>query len=282
MILIDANSVCHQAKHSMGNLSWNDKQVGVIFGFINQLLSLAKVFETNEFVFAWDSRKSLRTELFPDYKKQRRHEKTPDEQKLDTIAYAQFDDLRMVLLPELGFDNSYVVEGCEADDIIASITFTNPDKEFDIISTDEDLYQLLTDKVRIYSIRKKKSYTNKNLWKDYGVTPEEWAEVKAIAGCATDGIPGVEGVGEVTACKYINRHLNVTHKAYRNIRESKDLIERNRTLVTLPIVSTPEIRLKSKDKLSLKKFQDICGRYGFQSFLERDRFKQWKEHVFNG
>jgi DNA polymerase-1 len=282
MILIDANSICHMAKHSMGNLSWEDKKVGVMFGFLNQILSLAKVFGTNEFAFTWDSRKSLRTAVFPDYKKARRIEKSAEDKELDAIAYAQFDTIRLELLPEIGFSKSFMIDGYEADDLVASIVFTNPDKEFVIVSTDEDLYQLLSNNVKMYSIRKKMSYTNKNLWKEFGVTPDEWAEVKSIAGCNTDGIPGVVGVGEKTACKYVNRHLNTRHQSYRNIKDNEELIYRNRTLVLLPFEGTPEIKIEGTDTLSSKAFQNICNRYGFQSFLERDRFKQWKEHVFKG
>jgi len=280
MILVDANAICHQCKHAMGHLSWNDKKVGVMFGFLGQLLSLSKTFETNRFIFAWDSRESLRTKIFPDYKKTRRRDKTDEEKQLDAIAYDQFDILRKEIIPQIGFANSFMVEGFEADDLIASITFTNPGKDFIIVSADEDLYQLLTDNVRMYSTKKKQFFSNKNLWKDYGVTPEEWSEVKAIAGCSTDGVPGIPGVGEITACKYIRRHLNVKHQAYRNIQEGKELIERNKKLVTLPLAGTPEIKPTFKENLSIKVFQDICGQYGFQSFLEREKFKQWKEYVF--
>ena len=280
MILVDANSICHQAKHSMGNLSWHDKKVGVMFGFLNQILSLSKVFDTNRFAFAWDTRKSLRTEMFPDYKKARRHDKTDEEKQLDAIAYEQFDKIRHEILPELGFVNSFGIDGYEADDLIASIINSNASHEFVIVSTDEDLYQLLSERVTMYSTKKKQLYSVKNLWKEYGVTPTEWAEVKSIAGCNTDGVPGIVGVGEKTACKFINRHLNHSHKSYRNIKDNEELIERNRKLVTLPLEGTPEIKLYIKNDLSLSAFQDICNRYGFQSFLERERFNQWMEFVF--
>lgn len=280
MILIDSNSICHQAKHRMSDLSFHEKQTGVMFGFLNQILSLAKTLHSNEFIYTWDSRESLRTNLFPDYKKVRRHEKTAEEKELDSIAYSQFDTLRKEILPEIGFVNSFMIDGFEADDLMASITFTNPEIPFDIVSTDEDLYQLLSDNVRLYSTKKKQFYTNHNLWKEYGVTPDEWPEVKAIAGCNTDGVPGVEGVGEKTACKYINRNLSIVTKTYRSIKGSTALIARNRLLVTLPLESTPDIPIKNKDQFSLRAFQDICGRYGFQSFLEQERFRQWKEYVF--
>lgn len=280
MILVDSNAIAHQAKHSMGNLSWHDKKVGVMFGFLNQILSLSKVFDTNEFIYTWDSRESLRTNLFPNYKSARRHEKSDEERELDAIAYAQFDILRKEIIPELGFVHNYMIEGFEADDLMASIIFCNPDISFDIISSDEDLYQLLSDTTRLYSTKKKQFYTNHNLWKDYRVTPDEWAEVKAIAGCNSDGIPGVGGVAEKTACKFINKQLAITAKTYRDIKENKALIARNRILVTLPLENTPDITIVEKDQLSLTAFQNICNRYGFQSCLEHERFKQWKEYVF--
>jgi len=280
MIILDANGICHQCKHAMGHLSWNDKKVGIIFGFLNQMLSLAKILESNKFVFAWDSKESLRAKIFPDYKKSRRKDKTEEEKELDAISYAQFDLLKKEVLPEIGFVNSFYLEGYEADDIIASITSTNTSKTFTIVSSDEDLFQLLSDKVRMYSIRKKQFYTDKNLWKDYGVVPNEWAEVKAIAGCSSDGVPGVPGVGEVTACKFIRRQLSTKHQSYRNIQKHRSLIERNRKLVTLPFKNTPQTKLHLKETLSFMEFQNVCGRYGFQSFLEREKLKQWKEFVF--
>lgn len=280
MILIDANSICHQCKHAMSDLSWHEKKVGVIFGFLRQILTLSKLFDTNEFAFAWDSRKSKRKEIFPDYKKARRHEKTLEEEELDTIAYRQFDLLRKTILPNLGFKNNFRQTGYEADDVIASIVNSNPTRGIAIISTDEDLYQLLSERVSLYSIRKKQFYTHKNLWKEYHVTPERWADVKAIAGCSTDGIPGIPRVGEKTACKYLNRTLGPSYKTFQSIRTNNSIIERNRRLVKLPFEGTPPFPVTFPDKLSFDNFLDICDEYGFRSFSEGDTLRKWKETVF--
>jgi len=280
MILVDANSVAHQAKHSMGGLSWEEKQTGVIFGFLNQMLTLAKTMESNEFIFVWDSRESNRKKIFPNYKIARRRDKTPDEERLDNIAYEQFHEIRTYILPTIGFKNNLMEEGFEADDLIASIVRENTKENFSIISTDEDLYQLLSDNVYMYSTRKKKSYTQHNLWKDFRITPREWADVKAIGGCSSDGVPGVPGVGEITACKYLTRKLPVTSKAYKAIRENKELIEFNKKLVRLPFEGTPQIKMFTPDKLSFRSFQNVCTQNGFRSFLEKDKLSQWKDHIF--
>lgn len=280
MILVDANSIAHQAKHSLGNLSWHEKQVGVIFGFFNQILILAKTFEENKFIFIWDSRKSKRRDIFPAYKEARRKEKTPEEEQLDAIAYGQFYTIRTDILPKLGFVNNFMEEGFEADDLIASLVKSYPQSKFIIVSTDEDLYQLLSDNVSIYSTRKKKIYTQTNFWKDYRITPKEWAEVKAIGGCNSDGVPGIKGIGEITACKYLTRKLPINSKAFRTIRENKELIDKNMRLVKLPLEDTPSIKLSFLDNLSFRSFQNVCKEYGFQSFLEKDKLEQWKKFVF--
>jgi DNA polymerase-1 len=264
----------------MGDLSWGQKKVGVMFGVIRDILTLTKQFNSNEFVFAWDSRSSKREKIFPEYKFQRRKEKTPEEEELDAIAYKQFDILRTDLIPLMGFKNSFVQDGFEADDIIASLIFSNnPRETIHIISTDEDLYQLLSDNVDMYSMKKKQFFTNISLWKEFRILPKNWIEVKAIAGCKTDGIPGVPGVGEKTACKYINHRLNPHYKTYQDIENNEKLIERNRRLVRLPFEGTPHF-LTSPDDLSLGNFIDICEEYGFRSFLERENLNKWKELVF--
>lgn len=282
MIIIDANSICHAAKHSMGNLSWREKETGVIFGFLQQVLSLSRTMGTNEFIFTWDSHVSFRKEIYPDYKKSRKRElKTEDEQRLDDIAYSQFTELRTYVLPKIGFINNFMQEGFEADDLIAKIVQDHSENVefFAIVSSDEDLYQLLRKNVYMYSTKKKQSYTINNLWNDYRISPADWAEVKAIGGCTTDCVPGIPGVGEKTAAKYLTRRLNVTSQAYKKIKDNSALIDFNRKLVKLPLAGTPELAF-SRDDLCFENFLVICEQYGFRSFLDEKRRKEWKENIF--
>jgi DNA polymerase-1 len=277
MILVDSNYICYVAKHSLKGLSYQEKKVGVIFGFLRQILSLAKVFETNKFIFVWDSQSSLRKEIFPAYKARRKTNKTEEDLELDALSYPQFDDLRNTIIPYLGFTNNHIQIGYEADDLIAVITKTGD--EYIIVSADEDLYQLLSETVSLYSIRKKQLYTAKNLYKDYGVTPKQWAMVKAISGCSTDEIPGIVGVGEKTAAKYIRKQLPFNTKTHQSILKGTEIIRRNTPLVDLPFKGTLPITYK-RDHLSLDCFVEICKTYGFNSFLTREVYQQWKNHVF--
>lgn len=280
-LLIDAHAICHAEKHSLDFLSYEEKKVGVIFGFLRQLLSLSKTFNCGNFIFAWDSRESVREQLFSGYKYKRKNKtKTPEERKEDNIAYDQFNIVREEVLPTIGFKNNFQFEGYEADDIIAKICFTYPQKEIKIISSDEDLYQLLSKNISMYSIKKKQSYTVANLWKDYRVTPSQWGEVKAISGCTTDEVPGVPNVAEITASKYVTKKLPRHLKTYQAIESNHALIERNRPLVVLPFHSTPNVLLHKQDDLSLKNFIMIAQRYGFQSFMNEKALQDWKKYIF--
>lgn len=279
ILIIDSNYICHLSKYSMKDLSYQEKKVGVIFGFLRQILSLAKVFETNKFIFVWDSKTSLRKEIFPAYKEKRKTNKTEEDLELDSLSYPQFDDLRDTIIPSLGFANNHMQIGYEADDLMAIITQNNPENEYSIVSADEDLFQLLSDTVTLYSIRKKQSYTAKNLYKDYGVTPKQWVMVKAIGGCRTDEISGIANVGEKTAAKFIRKQLSFNTKAHQNILKGTEIIQRNISLVELPFKGTLPIKYK-RDHLNLEAFVDVCKEYGFNSFLTREVYQQWKLHVF--
>jgi len=280
MILVDSNSICHMAKHSMKGLSWHEMKVGVIFGFLRQILSLAKTFETNKFIFVWDSKESLRKDIFPAYKEKRKSNKSEEDKELDALSYPQFDALRDEIVPSLGFKNNYIQKGYEADDLIAEFVRNNVrESKATIVSTDEDLYQLLSENVVMYSIRRKQTYTMKNLYKDYGVTPAQWIMVKAIAGCSTDEVPGIVGVGEKTAAKYLTKKLNVNSKTFQSIVKGGDIIARNLALVELPFEGVFPLN-HDRDMLDLRKFIDVCSKYGFQSFLARDTFLQWRNFVF--
>ncbi len=279
VVLFDASSVCHTAKHSMKGLSYREQETGVIFGFMVQVLRLATKFNTNELVFAWDSRKSFRKDVYPDYKKARREkEKTPEEHQLDQVAYKQFNLIRRQVVPKLGFKRSYIQTGLEADDVIASIIHSNPDTSFVIISSDKDLYQLLSPTCSMYNIITKKQYTHDDFKEEWGIEPTEWAQVIAIAGCDTDQVEGLRGVGRISAAKYLRGVLGVRTKSYKAIKSpmGQAIAQRNISLVGLPYKGTDEIILNGVDSLETSNFLDVFHKYGFQSFLRHEEFQRWR------
>lgn len=270
VLVIDSNAVGHRAKHSMHGLSYDEMETGVIFGFMEVVLRLAKQFETNKFAFAWDSKKNLRKDMYKEYKyKRRSKEKTPEEKYLDDISYKQFLQLRKEVLPLFGFENIFLYSGFEADDVIANIVINNSHKyKMVIVSSDEDLYQLLK-YADMYSLKKKEIITEKKFVKEYGISVDDWVDVKAIAGCGSDNVKGVMGVGEKTAIKYLRNELK-KGKALKSIKDSDSIIERNRFLVKLPLFKMEEymdVKLKfRKERFLLDDFHKMCDMYGFFSF----------------
>lgn len=274
-LLIDSNAVCHRARHAMksSNLSYDEMRTEVIFSFMNQLYTLAKTFDTNQFVFAWDSRESKRRKIYPGYKK-RGKEKTQEDIEFDELTLPQFDKIRCEVLPCLGFNNQFLKEGYEADDIIAALVMKYKDK-FTIVSRDNDLYQLLF-YADMYDPQTKRTMTKKTFYQQFGVLPSKWAMVKAIGGCTSDKVKGVDRVGETTAIKYLRGQLKEGAKTLTAIEESQKLIESNLKLVKLPFAGMNGNFALSEDTLSVRKFTETFTKLGFRTFLSDREFQGWE------
>lgn len=259
------------------NLSHDEMKTEVIFSFMNQLYTLAQHFETNQFVFVWDSRESLRRKIYPDYKKKRK-EKTQEDIDFDNLTMPQFDRIRCEVLPCLGFNNIFLKEGYEADDIIAALVMKHEGK-FTIISRDNDLYQLLL-YADMYDPQTKKLQTKMTFFRQFGIGPGKWATVKAIAGCTSDNIRGVNRVGESTAIKYLKGKLKPEAKTLQAIRDSSKMIEFNMKLVKLPYADMPFRQMLKNDELTSRKFLETFTKLGFRTFLSDKEFQGW-EQLFN-
>jgi 5'-3' exonuclease len=266
----------------MGHLTHEEMQVGIIFGFFKQILSLAKQFNSNQFVFVWDSTYSKRKEIYSEYKNNRKRKLTEEEKKLNGYAYNQFDLLKNELLNRVGFTNNYCFTGYEGDDLIASILNWNFKLENIIVSSDNDLYQLLKSGIRIistYSITKKHLYTFADFVEEWNIFPNLWPTVKAITGCLGDNVKGLPGVGEKTAIKYLTGKLASGKTKSLIFARENDILHRNMPIVELPFTGTPKIHLKNFDTLYLKNFLEVFDKYNFQSLTTKEAMNQWKKHL---
>jgi len=264
----------------MPELNSEDAQTHILFGFVKDILALAKKFNTNKFVFCFDTKESKRKQMFPDYKKKRnskKQERTVEEIELFKEAFRQFNLLQHEILPALGFKNCFVDPGFESDDIITDIVQAySDDCEFILISKDEDFLQLL-DHCSMYNIKTQEFYTKQDLLNEYGIVPEQWADAKAISGCRTDEVPGVAGVAEKTACKYLLGQLKSTSKKYQAIvsEEGKKIYERNLPLVKLPLEGTKEFEIDFTEKFKLSSFICLCEELEFRSLLNGEGISTW-------
>lgn len=274
-ILIDANCIGSVALFAMGDLRMNEVGTGVVYGLLKQLQTIYKGLESSDLVFCWDSQSSIRKEMFSGYKFRRKEDRTKREQDIWATAYEQFHLLRTDYLPSIGFKNQLQAAGFEADDILAKVAKDNGNCI--VITTDGDLLQCLP-YCNIWNPRKRTLITAKTFEDEWGIHPKMWGEVKAIAGCKTDTVPGVVGVGEKTAVKYLQRKLSVTSKRYKDIThfEGQNIIARNRDLVVLPLKHTPSFPLKPNN-FSLENFRKLCRNLGMDSLLCGSSLNTWTE-----
>lgn len=283
ILIIDANFICHQARYATGSLGFKSLRTGIIFGFLSSILQLGQQFRTNRLVFCWDDKKnSIRKTISEDYKANRTKDKTDEEKKEDRIAYKQFDAIREDILPDIGFQNNFIQTGLEGDDLMARIAKDRPFERVIIVTEDQDLYQTLRyGHVAVYHPRKKKYMTGDGFQRKYGIPPVQWLAVKMMAGCTTDNVAGIEGVGEKTAIKFLRHELKESSVVYQRIVSfgGQLTLGHNQVLVKIPHIATQRMRIVP-DEFSKSGFMRTCSEYGLKSFIGH-RIKEWK-HFFQG
>lgn len=270
-LLLDVHYLCHRAFHSAKGMSWEGRPTGVIFGFLQSIGGLMDRFNTKDVFFCFESVRSLRKELYPDYKKKRtQRERTPEEQKAYKEFIQQIQLLRTELLPKIGFKNIYSFDGFESDDVLAMLGKQADRLQQDalIISADHDMYQCVSPYVHCYNPQAGQRMTPELFKKTYGIPPSRWALCKAIAGCNTDEVAGIQGVGEKTALKFLTEGLNPESKAFSSILspEGKAIVRRNRKLVELPFDGCPEPAIL-KDHVKEKNWKEVCLQFGMRSLV---------------
>jgi len=280
LMVVDVSAVCHAAKHALGKtkLSHDDKPTFVIYGFLHKLLYLYTRLHPKIVVFACDSKTSLRKEVFPAYKEKRSNtsDKTEEERELDRIAIKQFKEIRKSVLPAMGYTNIFLTKGLEGDDVMASLCQSYAHLSIVLVTRDRDMYQLLTPSVSIFDPQTKKLFTSNDFISTFGITPAQWVHVKQIAGCSTDEVPGVKGVKEKTAIKYLLGTLKPHTLAYKAIEESRELAKFNKQLVKLPFKGTPQYQILPY-RIKRQDVRDMCTEYGFNSIIEE--LHVWSEFM---
>jgi len=261
-LLIDVSYLAYRAYYSTGNLSYDFIPTGVTYGVLRDVASLLERFSTNRIAFCFDYGKPNRKLLYPDYKANR-DTGTEEEQKARQMVRKQVKLLREDYLKQIGFKNILYQEGFEADDVIAKVIVDRPKRDFIIVSSDQDLYQLIGKYVKVYSPKKQELITEESFRKKFGCGPGVWAQVKAMAGCSTDNIKGIPGVGEKTAIKFICGALN-KGKTFDKIILGNKTTRRNISLVTLPYPGIEPFVLL-KDSVSPEGWQSLVSRLGFAS-----------------
>lgn len=282
-LILDCNFLVWRAHHGTGHLKGprDPSPTGAIFGFFRGLPELQQRFATTGTVFCFDHGRSKRYELCKSYKSNRAND--PEKVKIRKKVHKQIERLKTRYLRRVGYKNILYEEGYEADDIIASVvrsilTKTDQDKCY-IVSADKDLFQLLDcgltygPRVFVYNPTSKVAHDRNSFEKTFGINPTHWQTVKALAGCSTDKIPGIAGVGEATAIKFLTTGVTgVKGEAMRTALQDKKWMKRQMKLVGLPFPGCPTFKLKSKDSIvDPAAYNKLMDKLGFQSLKDQYR-----------
>lgn len=170
----------------------------VLYGFTTMLARLVRTYEPDYVVVSFDKGATFRHEMFPEYKGHR-----PD----------MPEDLRQQwpLLPDLVEAFGYrciMIPGYEADDVLGTLShqFASPDLTVYLVTGDTDFYQLVNENVRILDLMKDEELGLAEVTEKLGLPPSKMVDVLGLSGDSSDNIPGVPGVGEKTAVKYLQKY----------------------------------------------------------------------------
>lgn len=223
---------------------------------------------TNRVAWTFDRGCDKRREIFSQYKRNRHKDQSPEERQAFSNLRKQLYRLRTRYLPEIGFKNVLSQDGYEADDIIASVCDNLPKgEEAIIVSSDEDLFQLLGPRVCMWLL-KGKIVTADSFTRQWGICPAKWPDVKALAGCRGDGVIGIKGVGEKTAVKFLTGKLKPDTKAFQAIVAGTNVWNFNLDLVRLPFVGTEPCHLQ-EDNVSQGAWDEIMDELGMKSLRRK-------------
>ena len=290
LMLLDSASLWYRAYFGMPDtlVSPSGHPVNAIRGFLDMTSRLIIKYQPDRLVacLEGDWRPSWRVELFPDYKLNRVDE-TGEEDEPDTLSPQipiLLDVLDALGLPLLGVDDY------EADDLMAtfSVKQSGPIR---IVTGDRDLFQLVDDKRDVKVVYLAKGISNHDLvdleWiqKKYQIPGDRYALFAMIRGDSSDGLPGIEGIGEKGAANIANLFSNLSEVVIaaksgderlsanikKKILESSDYAIIAPKLVGCALdVPIPEmnILLPSKPQ-SMKKIRDLQQEFGLGASIDR-------------
>ncbi len=237
LYLIDAHSLIFQVFHALPEMSSpSGLPTNAVFGFTKDLMYLRNERKPTYMLCLFDvAGKTFRDAINAEYKAHRAP--MPDDLQLQIpLIYQVLEAMR---IPVLG------MEGFEADDLIATLATAGVMRGLDvyICSNDKDCRQLLSERVKVFNLRKQEVYDCACLERDWGITPEQVVDFQTLVGDSVDNVKGVAGIGPKTATKLLQDfrtldnllvHLDeVPGKKKEALREAAAIIANSRQLVKL-------------------------------------------------
>jgi len=255
VFIIDGYNLFLRSFSAYPTMSSHGYQMGGCVGFLKSLQKLCREYQPSRVYVTWEGGGSQRRrKLYPEYKMQRKPGKlnrfyeddipdTEDNKKHQLITLLN-------ILKNVPVCQVYVSD-CEGDDIVAYLC-RGPLRSFEkvIVSADKDMYQLLDDRTKIYSLYRKKFITPEDLFEEYRIKSHNFAVAKCLCGDDGDNVPGVKGLGYKTVSKkfpmlgsddtillqevidYSSSHRTES-AIYKRVSEEAEAVRRNWYLVHL-------------------------------------------------
>lgn len=282
LMLIDGHSILNRAFYAIPPLTAPDgTPTGAIYGFLNILFKFIDEEKPNKLIVAFDrSEPTFRHEKYKEYKGTRK--------SMDHDLRVQVPLIKDVLKSM----NITIAEkpGYEADDIIGTLSkrmSANGEKVV-IVSGDKDLLQLLDDNITMKNPKTRAgkttvdTYTPAELYEEYGVTPEEFVDLKALMGDTSDNIPGAKGIGPKTAMPLIAEYHTVENlldhiddikskSTAKKLTESKDNIIISKFLAKIDVDAPIETDIDGAklENLCNDNSMDFLIKLNLKTFVER-------------
>lgn len=265
-IFVDGSNLIHRSHWVSKNA-----KVSSVYLFIASIKKYAVQFNTDDIYIAWDDRRDRETPNFRRLLIGKKYKGTRDKQK-NYEAFKHADDAARVATC-LGIKNMYP-NVLEADDIIAWLCKQKfPDDDNIVISTDQDMLQLVNNNTRVYSPTKDIIIDVDNFEKHTGAPLDRYVQFKAIMGDKSDNIDGIPGAGPKRALKILNESVS------KLSNEQHDLLERNFKLMSLDysLENNPQeckylqehhAQVTSECKVDMKQFENACKYYNMVNIMK--------------
>lgn len=285
LYLIDGHALAYRTYYALTSggtnsarwLTSKGEPTAGVYGFTSVLLRLLEQERPDYLAVVFDTGKTFRDELYPEYKATR--EKMPEDLRPQIDRIRELVDTFNIPRAEL--------EGYEADDVLGSLANWAVDQGLTvkIITGDRDLLQLVNDRITVNlpgrSLSDAQDYFPDDVKESLGVWPDQVVDLKAIIGDRSDNIPGVYGVGEKTAVKLLEKYQNldniyqhideVTSRFQTKLIEGKDEAYLSQKLAQ--IVSNLDLKIDldqaKPDKFDPLKVRDLFRDLEFGSLLNR-------------
>ncbi|SDN83418.1 DNA polymerase I [Desulfonauticus submarinus] len=275
IFLIDGSSYIYRAFYAYRNLTRSDGfPTNVIFIVLKLALKILREEEPDYLGFFVDGKgPTFRNKIYSEYKANRLKMPEPLSVQIPPLL----EGLKL-----LGI-SSWITEGVEADDCIASLTKRFKEQyPIVIVGSDKDLFQLLDRNVVIWDPGGKESkiITHSDFKEKWGFSPNRWPDFQALVGDSSDNIPGIPGIGPKTAQKILQKFsslelleenfLSLTKREQQKIKGNFNNLYLYRELTFLKTDACLDIELKDLkvEKINHIKLKKFCEKYEFFSFLK--------------